>query len=168
MITDQIKDELSKYYPSQGLSNALGVTTMMMLGNYRFCISNATYQTLRHNSEYRWNSINKINSDPAMQYTGKGTETINLDGIIYPYLSGGINQISLMRTEAESGNALMLISGNGFAFGKWCITSISESQSIFFQDGTPRRIEFTMALKSYPQEKTRGAKGIIEKLNAHL
>lgn len=41
-----------------------------------------------------------------------------------------------MRAEAGLGTLLMLISGNDFAFGKWCIATVSENQSVFLKDGS--------------------------------
>ena len=39
------------------------------------------------------------------------------------------------------------IGGTGRIYGLWVITSISETQQVFFEDGTPRRYEFTINLK---------------------
>ena len=42
---------------------------------------------------------------------------------------------------------VLLIGGTGRIYGLWVITSISETQQVFFEDGTPRRYEFTINLK---------------------
>lgn len=56
----------------------------------------------------------------------------------------------------------------GFAFGQWCITSVQENQTIFFKDGTPRRIDFTINLKKYGDDKKRGIMGIVQKVGKYL
>jgi hypothetical protein len=48
---------------------------------------------------------------------------------------------------ADTGKAWPLIGGTGRIYGTWVITSISETQQVFFDDGTPRRYEFTISLK---------------------
>lgn len=144
------------------LNSMLGVNMMMILGVYRFCVSNASYQSLKRQTEYKWQEVGRIGAEPALQFTGKGLETIELEGVIYPQFKGGLRQVTLMRAEAGLGTPLMLISGNGFAFGKWCIASVSENQSVFLKDGSPRKIEFTMTLKKYGEDKERGIKGIIK------
>lgn len=135
---------------------------------YRFCLKNASYQALKRQNEYKWAELERINTNPSLQFTGFGSETISLDGIIYPQLFGGLRQLNLMRTSAMQGKPLMLISGYGFAFGQWCITSVQENQTIFFKDGTPRRIDFTINLKKYGDDKKRGIMGIVQKVGKYL
>lgn len=147
------------------LNSALGVDMMMILGVYRFCISNAAYQSLVRTTEYKWEELHRLNSETALQYTGKSPETINLDGEIYPQFKGGLQQITLMRAQAGLGLPLFLISGNGFAFGRWCITNITENQAYFLKDGTPRKIAFSLSLKKYGEEKQQGIKGIVNKIS---
>ncbi len=146
------------------LNSALGINMMMILGVYRFAISSAAYQTLKRQSEYRWQEVNRLNANPALQFTGFGTETIELEGTIYPHFKGGLRQVTLMRAEAGVGKPLMLISGNGYAFGRWCIVKISENQSMFMKDGAPLKIEFSVSLKRYGEDAKQGVKGIVQNL----
>lgn len=146
------------------LNAALNVNMMMILGAYRFCISNAAYQSLERATEYKWEEQQRLNNDTALQFVGKGTETISLEGTIYPQFKGGLRQITLMRAEAGFGVPLLLISGNGQAFGRWCITSVSETQSVFMKDGTARKIVFSLTLKRYGEEKQRGLLGVVQQV----
>ena len=150
------------------VNSLLGVNMMMILGIYRFAIKSSAYQTLKRQSEYKWQEINRIGSNPTLQFTGFGVETIDLEGVIYPHFNGGLRQITLMRAQAGLGKPLFLISGNGFAFGRWCISKISENQSNFLKDGSPRKIEFSITLKRYGEDKKRGTKGIIQNVVSAL
>jgi uncharacterized protein len=158
MIFDSFKNIGGKL----NLNSALGINMMMILGVYRFAISSAAFQTLKRQSEYRWQEINRIGTNPALQFTGFGTETIDLEGVTYPHFKGGLRQVTLMRAEAGIGKPLMLISGNGNAFGRWCIVKISENQSSFMKDGAPLKIEFGISLKRYGEDAKPGVKGIIQ------
>ncbi len=51
---------------------------MMILGAYRFAISSAAFQNLKIQNEYRWQEINRIGADPALQFTGFGVEKLIL------------------------------------------------------------------------------------------
>lgn len=146
------------------LNSAIGVNMMMILGAYRFCISNAAYQSLARTTEYKWEELSRLNGESALQYVGMSAETISLEGVIYPQFKGGLRQVSLMRAQAGLGIPLMLISGNGSAFGRWCITSISEGQTYFLKDGTPRKITFNLTLKRYGESKKSGIKGIVQNI----
>ena len=146
------------------LNAMLGVNMMMLLGAYRFCIGNAAYQTLARSTEYNWQEQIRLSSEPAMQFVGSGAETITLEGEIYPQFKGGLRQIALMRAQAGLGLPLMLISGNGTAFGRWCIIAINETQTFFLKDGTARKIAFSLTLKKYGEEKQAGLLGIVQKI----
>nr|VFK12746.1 MAG: hypothetical protein BECKLFY1418C_GA0070996_100167 [Candidatus Kentron sp. LFY] len=129
-----------------------GVGYMMALGDYRFSVNEAAYQTLVHSSEYRWKSQERVGRLPAQQYVGPGTETVSLEGVIYPHYAGGIGQLDAMRLEANKGEPLMLVDGRGNVWQKWVITSIEETQSILFEDGTPRKVEFSLQLSRYGED----------------
>lgn len=150
------------------VNSLIKVDMMMILGVYRFIIKNAAYQSLKRHSSYKWQEINRIGSNPALQFTGFGVETIEIEGVIYTHFKGGLKQVTLMRAQAGLGKPLFLISGNGFAFGRWCITQITENQSNFLSDGSPRKIEFSLTLKRYGEDKKKGVKGIIQKVITSL
>ncbi|MFI3241228.1 MAG: phage tail protein [Alphaproteobacteria bacterium] len=146
------------------LNAIMGVNMMILLGTYRFCISTAAYQSFSRTSEYKWEEVNRLQNENTIQFTGKTADIMTLSGEIYPHFKGGLLQIPLMRTEAIKGTPLMLISGNGTTFGRWCILSIEEKQKYFLQDGTPRKISFNIKLKKYGETQELGYKGIISSI----
>jgi len=150
------------------LNAMLGVNMMMILGAYRFCIGNAAYQNLVRTTEYSWVEQKRILGEPAMQFIGVGMDTIKLDGVVYPQFKGGLRQVTLMRVQAGLGIPLMLISGNGMAFGRWCIVDIDETQTTFMADGSARKIAFSLTLKKYGEDALPGALGIVQKLVGSL
>lgn len=122
---------------------------MMILGDYPFSIHTAAYDSLQHSTEYSWQSQQRLGKKPAQQFVGFGDETISLSGLMLPDFSGGLSQLDAMRESAALGEPLILISGNGFVMGKWCITKINNTSSNFWANGMPRKIEFAMDLKAY-------------------
>lgn len=125
---------------------------MMMLGQYQFSIPTAAYQSLRRSAEYRWPAQERIGRRPALQFVGAGAETIELEGSIYPHYWGGLEQTQDMRDAAGDGIPLRLVDGRGFSWGLWAITAIDEQQSVFFENGDPRRIDFRMSLARYGED----------------
>ena len=140
---------------SQTRITTAGNVYMAKLGPYMFSLDTAAFQELQRQTEYRWAMINRIGRKPAAQFTGFGEDTITLTGSIYPHFRGGIRQIEQMRAMAGNGEGLQLV----YAFGRfgqhnglWCIKSIQENRSYFFQDGTPRKIDFTLTLTAYGED----------------
>lgn len=120
---------------------------LMALGQFVFEIKTAPYQELRRRSEYRWSSQPRIGARPSHQFMGQGEDTINLSGTLYPELTGGPVQLNKLREMAGQGATWIMMSGAGEKMGHWFIESVEETQSLFFSDGTPRKIEFSVALK---------------------
>jgi phage protein U len=69
--------------------------------------------------------------------------------VILPEFKGGVGQINQLRTQAGLGLPLPLISGRGNYFGLFVVGSIHEGQTVFWPDGTPRRVEFSVTIKKY-------------------
>lgn len=120
---------------------------MMILGPFRFSIDRLAYQEAARTSAYKWAEVERIGAGPAMQYVGRGADTLSLPGVFFPQWKGGMMQLPQMRVAAELGTPLPLITGYGFFLGLWVIESIEETQSVFFQNGVPRKVDFVITLK---------------------
>ncbi|QOE32756.1 baseplate protein [Achromobacter phage Mano] len=130
-----------------GLS--LGAITMMTLGGFRFGINTAAYQTLKRKTEYRWAAQDRFGRREALQYTGPGTDSITLEGAIFPAYRGGTGQVSNLRALAATGRPHMLIDGLGNILGQWVIESVDEGQGTFAAFGIPRKQEFTVQIRKF-------------------
>lgn len=104
---------------------------MMQLGFFQFSLDNAAYQRLSRSAEYRWARQARIGTNDALQFTGLGPETVELEGVIYPHFRGGLKQIDKMRTQASLGLPLPLVSGIGKVLGLWVVEGVTEGQEVF-------------------------------------
>ncbi|WP_330927079.1 phage tail protein [Candidatus Sororendozoicomonas aggregata] len=127
--------------------------TLMTLGQYRFSINTAAYQTLRRASRYRWQAQQRIGRKPAWQFTGPDADTMTLEGLILPHYQGGLLQIHSLRGEAGRGEPLLMTDGLGNAWGKWCVTELRETQTDLMSNGAPRHIRFQVSLVEYGEDK---------------
>lgn len=123
--------------------------TMMIYGPFRFSLDRIAFQELTRSSGYSWAEIDRIGTNPQLQYTGREAETMTLPGVMHPTFRGGLAQLPAMRVAAELGTPLPLITGYGSFLGLWVITKIEEKSSVFFSDGAPRKIDFVIELKQY-------------------
>lgn len=125
---------------------------MMGLGTYRFALATAAYDEFSRTTEHRWASLDRAGRSPALQYLGPGSDTIQLSGVIRPSFAGGLDQIEAMRAEAATGTPRMLVDGLGWIWGRWAIRSIEDRQRIFFGDGVPREMAFSLSLEFYGED----------------
>lgn len=120
---------------------------MMALGMFVFSLHTAAYQELQRQTDWRHASNNRIGAAPARQFVGRGEDAITLPGILFPELTGTALSLDSLRLMANTGKAWPMVEGTGRIYGLWVIESLSETKTIFFPDGTARRIEFTLSLK---------------------
>ena len=125
------------------------IDVMMMLGSFMFSIDTAAYQELTRTNEYRWPAQERVTREAALQFVGPGQESISLKGVIYPHYKGGIGQMDTIRGDAALGEPLLLVDGNGNYWGKYVIERAEETKTVFYADGTPRKIDFKLDLKYY-------------------
>ncbi|WOD12776.1 phage tail protein [Pseudomonas sp. NyZ704] len=120
---------------------------MMAMGLYIFSLSTAAYQQLQRQTSWRHPANSRIGAMPARQYLGKGDDTITLSGLIMPELTGERVSLDALRLMANTGKAWPLVEGTGRLYGLWIIESINETNTLFFADGAPRRIDFSLTLQ---------------------
>jgi len=121
---------------------------MVRLGDFKFSMSTAAYQSLERENAWRWPSAEVIGFMPQPQYVGPGDATIRLSGVVYPHFAGaGLGQIDDMRAEADKGEPLRMVDGTGLYWGRWAIATLREWQSTFWSNGAPRCQEFELCLK---------------------
>lgn len=128
------------------------ISLMMILGLFPFGMKTTPYQQLQKQMSWRHPSTSRVGKRPARQFVGPGDSTITLSGVLYPEITGG--KISLMALElmADTGKAWPLIEGTGLYYGLYVIEELSQTDSVFFPDGAPRKIEFSMKLTRVDDE----------------
>ncbi len=125
---------------------------MIGLGDYRFSIETAAYQSLTRTTRYRWQKQERVNRAPAHQFVGPGDNEIELKGTIHPHYKGGLGQLQAMRNEAGKGVALDMFDSMGHIHDLWCITEIEEQQTVFDRGGVPLKQEFRLRITFYGED----------------
>lgn len=137
---------------------------MLALGSFRFSIRTAAYESLARAVKYRWAEHEVVGTDPVLHFVGRGEQAITLDGTIYPEFRGGRGQLDSMRSLAERGEPLNLITGRGEALGQWVIESVDEQQAVFWANGAFRKQDFSISLRYYGSLAGDGTSGRINKI----
>lgn len=134
---------------------------MLALGMFVFSLHTLAYQQLQRQTDWRHVSSSRFGAAPARQFVGRGDDAITLPGVLLPELAGSLLSLDVLRHMANTGKAWPLVEGTGRIYGLWVIESLQENRSLFFPDGTARRLEFTLALKRIDDDRVDllGAQG---------
>lgn len=123
-------------------------SAMMTLGYFVFMRQTIPYTDLGRELSWNHPTNSVVGALPRSQFTGKSGEEITLSCTLAPEVTGGSFSMLALEMMAEKGTAYPLISGSTFlVLGWFVIEKISVQSSVFFGDGTPRRIDFSMTLK---------------------
>ncbi|MCT8345564.1 MULTISPECIES: phage tail protein [Photorhabdus] len=133
---------------------------MMIYGMFVFMLNTAPYQTLSREMAWRHVKNDRVGKSAKWQYIGAGEDSITLDGVLYPEVTGGDISLEALRTLAYAGRAWPLIEGTGMIYGMFVIESLNETRTEFFSDGKARKIEFTLSLKKVSEDIREGLSNI--------
>ena len=126
---------------------------LLSLGSFTFAVDSAAYDQLSLNAEYPWAKADRLGSTPQLQALGKEHRTVSVSGTVYPtYNNVGTDQVEALRELAAKMEPQILVAGDGRNLGKWCILSIKEDDSLFFEQGTPRKQAYSLELERYSNE----------------
>lgn len=120
---------------------------MLALGMFVFSLDTLAYQELNRQTTWRHASSNRVGAQPARQFVGRGDDTITLPGVLLPELAGDVTCLDELREMANTGKTWPMVDGTGRMRGLYVIESLNEGQTLFFRDGTSRRIDFTLTLQ---------------------
>lgn len=127
---------------------------MMAFGQFVFSLHTLAYQELQRSTAWRHPSNSRIGARPARQYLGPGDDTITLQGVLAPEFTGSKVSLDQIREMGAVGSAWPLVDGNGIVHGQFVIESLSETSTIFLDNGAARRIEFQIQLARVDDART--------------
>lgn len=119
---------------------------MMALGLFVFALHTVPYQQLQRQMSWRHPSVPRVGRRPARQFVGAGDDIITLSGVLYPEITGGRRNLAALQGMADEGKAWPLVEGTDTYYGLFVIEEIGNTDTLFFPDGAPRKIEFSIKL----------------------
>lgn len=121
-------------------------SAMAAYGMFVFGIQSLPYLTFERSTNWRYPKNSRIGRRASVQYLGPGDDIITLSGTLYPEITGGRISLAMVRYMADDAKAWPLILGNGISLGMYVIEDLQESNTEFFSNGVPRKIDFNLKL----------------------
>lgn len=125
---------------------------MMCLGTFVFSLRDGAYEQLMRSLSWRHARTERVGARAASQFVGVGEDNVELSGLIAPPLTGEFSSLVTLQEMADTGQPWALVGGDGTVLGAYAITSLKQTHSVFFPDGTPRKVEFQLSLERVPDE----------------
>jgi len=119
---------------------------MLALGPFAFGVSTAGYHQLQRSMQFKHPALSRVGLRDSYQKIGPGEEQITLTGVVAPAVTGTLASITRLETMGQGGAAYVLVDGAGYVYGTYHIDSIQTTQTAHLEDGTPRKVEFSLSL----------------------
>ncbi len=131
---------------------------IMALGLFVFHTNQLPFSDMDRKNTWRYGSSERIGMRPVRQFVGRGDESIGLSGwlaqetlvntddTLAQSLTTYTSPLEPLRAMANTGYPQILATGTGDIMGSFAIESINEKTSLFYPDGTPRKISFDISL----------------------
>lgn len=124
--------------------------SVFVLGDVAFGLSGAAMVALGRTRAWRHPTSEVLDALPIPSFVGPGEDTISLDGVVFPGQAGDRTAINRLVALADAGEPQILADSAGNAYGQWVIESLDEKMSRFVDGGSPRKIEWSLRLRRYP------------------
>lgn len=121
---------------------------MMIYGMFVFTLRTAPYQQLRHSQAWRHVKNDRVNQSAAWQYIGPGDDTITLDGVLYPEITGGRWSLSALEAIGFAGRPWPLIEGDGQIYGMYLMTQLERGKTEFDRYGNPKKLSLRSVFRA--------------------
>jgi phage protein U len=119
---------------------------LMAFGPFVFGMATAAYHQLQRQMQFRHAAAARVGQRDSYQKLGPGQEMLTLSGVVAPEVSGTLASITDLEDMGVEGKSYVLVDGAGYIYGVYFIDSLQTTQSAILGDGTPRRVEFSIAL----------------------
>lgn len=96
-----------------------------------------------------------IGAAPGKEFTGQGEDDITLTGQLLPTRIGGLDELEVLHQMRRAGTRFPLMRGDGWRYGWYAITRISEQHRGLGRDGVGFAVEVTIMMTK--TEATDGA-----------
>lgn len=120
---------------------------LMSFGQFIFKTDTLTCTEIQRQRQWTYADNAVAQGRAKKQFTGAGTDTITLPGLIYQEHGFGTRfAIEELAEIASQGTEALLMDGSGYIYGVYVIDSIDETKTILLFEGVPRKIDFSLKL----------------------
>ncbi|KEQ11222.1 hypothetical protein GZ77_26550 [Endozoicomonas montiporae] len=137
---------------------------MMALGDFKFGIDTAQYDSLKESHAWRWAKKNRWGRKPGLQFQGPDSTTKTVPIAVYPQNKKELGYLDSIKAMGDKGEALQLVAGgsqykngqlvnSGSYLGLWVIEALEVTKTEFMADGTPLEMKGTLTISEYGDDE---------------
>lgn len=119
----------------------------MALGPFLFRAHGFGYTDVSRKLDTSWAEIETAGRMNALQWTGPRSETVTINGVLFPAEWGGERTLGGVRLAAKNGLPLMLANRAGQVFGMQAIQGVDDDKAFMNRLGQAGRISYSIKVR---------------------
>lgn len=119
----------------------------MAFGSFMFSAHGFGFRDVSRKLDTSWAEIETIGRLNALQWMGPRSDTLIINGVLFPEEWGGEATLEGVRLAAINGLPLMLVAMNGQVFGNHAIQKFEEDRTVHDRYGSPGRNAYSIEAK---------------------
>lgn len=123
------------------------------LGLFVFNLKTAPISERARSTGWRHSRPDVLDVRAPSHFLGPGEDVITLRGDIAHDIAGAELSLDVLRKMGDTGEPYVLVYGTAQVLGMFEVDSVTENATLFFPNGKPRRVEFTVTLTRVSSEK---------------
>lgn len=140
-------NDLVSFDPDENKTDEPG--GLIALGEFRFGVDTIPYSAIEQTTKFKWREQGRIGNDPKLQFLGTEAKKVTLNGVFFPSLRGGYEQMPALIEQADKGEPLAMVDSRGNSLGLWVVEEVGERLTHLYADGLPRKNQFRIQIKRY-------------------
>ena len=120
---------------------------LFSLGQFAFALDTLPMRELQQQLAWTHAENARVGAQPGVQFTGRQADKITITGATVPEI-GSQSALDTITQMADAGATYTLADGTGRIYGAFVIEGVQLTKSAFIAEGVPRKIEFSITLKT--------------------
>lgn len=131
---------------------------LIQLGDFQFEIASAAYSQLTRTAQAYWARQPILSETERLHAVGNATDTIQLVGTVYPEFAvrhggkRGTQTIDELRDMLKALIPYRITAADGRTWGFWVIETLTNQDSHWIPEGTPRKQSFRIGIRYYGEK----------------
>lgn len=126
---------------------------VMALGDHVFEALGFGFTGITRELETPWAEVERTGTMSDLHWQGPTREALSIRGVIFPIQFGGQETLNNLRSAAQRGDDLMLVTLAGVVSGRHVVTGISEEMEYFDRNGAPQKTSYVINLQREARQR---------------
>ena len=132
----------------------MSLVPILAIGPHIFAALPLSIQTIKETTKVNWPAVNRFGVGPARQFTGRGEDELEIEGLYFHHEFGGHGEYLALKSTQGLGKPVEVIGWSvagaaASVFGTCVILEVGATHKHIAEDGIGVKVEFNVKLAPF-------------------